>query len=181
MMFQFAKLDTAAKFYRDHGAGNDYNHVWEAVKKFLRGHSQGLFFTGPNGSGKSYVACATLNTLHEFGYSIRRATVFELMEHYKENEWRIPQMYFEVDVLLLEELGKHSDFKTDITTPVVEQLIKSRVENKKFTCYTANAGVSDIEKLHGATVVSMIKGATIPVAFPNRDWRVILNKQRIEV
>lgn len=170
---------SSISFYSQHGAGDAYGHVRDAIRHFLVGRFQSLYFYGHNGSGKSYIACALLSFLYSRGIGVRCVSVFDLIVQYKANMWTIPPEYLAVDVLLLEELGKTFDAKNDIVTPPLERLIKTREESGLRTIYTANCGLSAIEEIHGPTIVSMIKGKALPVKFPDIDWRVALNLEKI--
>lgn len=167
------------EFYYSRGATAQYAGVRKGILAFLKGEFQSLFFFGHNGSGKSHVGCAILNRLRSAGRGVRCVSVFDFFEDYKENQWVINPAFLAVEVLLLEELGKTYAAKNDILTPPLERLIKSREESGKRTIYTSNCGLSDIEAVHGATIMSMIKGKAMPVHFPDVDWRVRINLERV--
>jgi DNA replication protein DnaC len=167
------------RFYDERAAAKLYAPIKDGIHSFLRGNFQSLYLFGHNGSGKSHVACAILNRLHRFGIGVRATSVFDLFEEYRTNQWSFPPAYLECAVLLIEELGKTYVAKNDMVTPAVERLIKTRFESGKRVLFTANCKVDDLEPIHGPTIVSMIKGKAMPLKFPDIDWRVRLNLEKI--
>lgn len=174
-----ADLRTCFDFYKQHGTDRDYSVVRIAIRRFLNSEFRGLYLWGKNGSGKSYIASAVMAFLHSRNISVRRTTVFSLVEEYKANTFAVPQAYYDVDVLLLEEMGKHIEWKTDIVSPILENMLKQRFESGKRCVFTANCGVSQLESMYGATVSSMLRGFCIPAQFPQFDWRVALNSDKV--
>lgn len=156
----------------------EYQPVFDACTAFLRSERRSLFFFGKNGSGKSFTACALIQEVRvNMRASVMRVTTNDLVQQYVDEGWQMPPEYQDCRVLLLEELGKTHQFKnSDVPTPIVEGLIKFRAEANKRTIYTANCGVSDLEKIYGATVASMIRGTALPVKFPSIDLRAQGNK-----
>lgn len=134
---------------------------------------KGLFFFGRNGSGKSFMAAAVANEIEVVHKAhVMRVSVMELIDAYF-SEWRVPEEFFQVKVLVLEELNKEIPTKQGHSEAVLENLLKVRFEKGLCTIITTNSSIEQIDRRYGPTVVSVLKGRCLPVRFPEEDLREI--------
>lgn len=150
--------------------------VVEFVKSLdFKPPGSGIFMYGMNGAGKSYIAAATANTIGDlYGVRTRRASVNQVLSEYFEG-WEIPELYRQVECLVLEELNKEIPSSKGRSEAVVEDLLKDRFEKGRVTLITTNSTIEAIERRYGATVVSVLKGRCLPLKFPEVDLREFQN------
>lgn len=130
----------------------------DLIPRFLNKEFYGLFMSGVNGCGKTHAGCAILIYLAKQGIQCYRSTVVELIQDYVDNGWKVPRRYLQPPFLFLDEVGKELKVKTDLATPVLEQVLKYRAENAKSTILAANASLEELGKLYGPTLVSLVIG-----------------------
>jgi len=114
-----------------------YNEICDKVRK-----GESLILSGPNDIGKTTFACEIIKEARRYGYYgffIRAYDYIDacfLKEMYNR-EMTIPERTKEVDVLILDDLGKELG-GSDRAIGMLASLIKYRVEECKTTIITTN-------------------------------------------
>ena len=105
---------------------------------------RGLLFMGPCGVGKTHLAASILRGLVEKGFPClfyeSGALLKEIQSSYnpvsQTSESRVLEPVYEVDVLVLDELGATKP--TDWVRDTMMQIINTRYNDKKLTIFTTN-------------------------------------------
>ncbi|NLZ96331.1 MAG: ATP-binding protein [Bacteroidales bacterium] len=105
---------------------------------------EGLYFVGGNGVGKTHLAAAIALELINMGTPVIFKTAIELLEEIKKTfdsdegatEYEILQAYKNVDLLVIDDLGKESP--TDWALATLYNIINDRYENMLPIIVTTN-------------------------------------------
>lgn len=142
-----------------------------AFKSFIAGNHKGLILFGLNGSGKTYAGCKILCRAFEKGFLVYRSTFKNLLEEYTES-WKIPEKFFQVAYLFLDEIGKED--QKDLGTKVLEHLVRTRIErNNKVTILATNMTHSEFFVKYGPTIESDAMGYYVGVRLEETDRRKV--------
>lgn len=125
-----------AKEYADHFA-----------EKMISG--DGLYIEGTNGTGKTHLAAAIALQLIDAGVPVVCKTSAELLSDVKKafddstvSEAAILRAYKEVDLLIIDDLGKEQ--VTDWSISTLYNILNDRYEDMKPTIITTNFGAEDL-------------------------------------
>ena len=142
---------------------------------------RGIYFCGSNGVGKTMLASIILIEAYRHRYTGSRVTLAEYVRQYtalwniKDSDQRtyaeneFATKYKNVEFLVLEELGKELD--TKVVKPVLEDLLRYRIDNGLVTIYCSNMSVDKVQELYGNSVSSLIKGYSFPIVIDREDKR----------
>lgn len=108
-------------------------------------NNRGLVISGPVGVGKTYMLAALAKSLTTLGVSVRFVDFFQLLTHiratYSDNrsEQSVLGPLHDVDVLLIDELGKGRD--TDFEAVVLDQMVMRRYNENKVIVASTNFAI----------------------------------------
>lgn len=138
--YSFAKLDSFSNFS---GNGREtINLVAKWSREFDKTDPKGLILGGPVGVGKTYLMAAITKNFAARGLSVRFIDFFQLLSEIKaaysdsKSDQSILNPLTEVDVLLIDELGKGrcSDWELSI----IDQIIMGRYNQNKAVVASTN-------------------------------------------
>lgn len=142
-----------------------------------RGYS--LLFVGDNGVGKTMFASYLLTQAVKRGFTAYYTTLTQLDADIKrgfrdrEADQRLQAM-LESDFVAIDEVGKERSKTATIdsfTTAQFESFLKRRYDNGEPVILGSNAAHSDLCKMYGATIESMIDGRYQVVSLDPGDCR----------
>lgn len=165
LIYQDADFDTALKWIEKVSQKS-----LGRLRSFVEKQHNGLYFGGVNGCGKTYTGCAIMNLFLKKRILPFRVSQFDLVNSFKENNWKLPGNVIQPYLVFVDEIGKETDITTG--TAVLELLLKYRCENGKQTILASNLDIGRVGQLYGNTVLSMIHGYFSPVFFPEIDRRI---------
>jgi DNA replication protein DnaC len=154
--------------------GSRLREIYDKSLRVIQDKIYGLYFSGANGVGKSYLACALLrHCIDTHECSVARATAQEIIDYYFENNFQGERpRYLKADFLLIEELGREVNFKSDQKIKIIENLVKSRVDsNKRITLFTSNCEITEVKKLYSDYLFNLISSTCVTFEFPGEDLR----------
>lgn len=140
---------TLASFNNNTGNGRAFLQWllrWRKAYKPVGG--RGLVITGPIGVGKTYLLAALARDFAEQGLSVRFTDFFTLVGDLKvgfedrKAEGSQLQPLIEVDVLLVDELGKGRTNEFELA--IVDQLVHERYKQSKSIVATTNYSFEDV-------------------------------------
>lgn len=157
------------------------------VNKYLKHYENmleegvGLFLWGANGTGKTYLLTTTFKKLFKLGYSVKIISLSTLITKYASGWYdsKEKKEFFDllkrVDFLAIEEIGK--EFKSikgnenDLSTTVLDTVIRYRVQMKKPVWCTSNLAPSKLKSRYTEDVASMLKEACYIQIVSGKDKR----------
>jgi DNA replication protein DnaC len=122
-----------------------------------------LTFYGSNGNGKTYLTSIILKNAYRYRYSAQRITIASVIsltfkgDSKTDSEYDLLKRVWDVEFLVLDELGKESMSKRGNEISVIDDLMKYREEKGLPTIICTNLSLEDIKRNYGATLYSMIK------------------------
>ena len=122
------------------------------VDNFKKNEQQGLVISGPVGVGKTYLLAALAKEILSKGYSAKFVDFFQLLAEIKasfskkESEDSILQPLIDVDVLLIDELGKGRNTEFELT--IIDQIVMGRYNQDKPIIATTNYLFKDQSNQH---------------------------------
>lgn len=148
----------------------------EPVRDFMsRPGAVNLYLYGANGVGKTYLGCALLLEFIRRKIPVYRSNVFDFEQEFKNAGWRIPEHYYDVGVLFLDEVGKDMSAvggKIDVALTIVESIIRWRSDYLKPTIIASNNNIGELQARYGDSFVSIVMGSYRTVMFPVGDLRL---------
>lgn len=162
---------------------NEY--IEEIPENFER--CKGIFFYGSNGQGKTLLSSIILKEAYRRRYSCRRCTFTEYLAHYTRL-WNLSgndlfngqdsfmNNYTLAEFLVLEEIGKERD--TNLSVPVLEDLLRQREDNCLPTIICTNLTPKDFGERYGESIISLVKGNMTPIELTGSDRREKYFKER---
>jgi DNA replication protein DnaC len=148
----------------------------------------GLFLFGSNGTGKTYLASIIVKEAYRHRYTSKRCTFVNYINEYtrvwgtknKEEKEEAEGLFYNdfkaVEFLCLEELGKEID--TSISVPILEDLLRYREEHGLPIIICTNISPKDLLEKYGSSIMSLIKGNTVPIKMVGQDLRESTFKKR---
>jgi len=145
----------------------------------MRQDGIGLFLNGPNGVGKSCIVAHYGKAFRSHGQSVLYARAVELVtssiETYPMGDaWGgldLWQLAKQVDVLILDDLGKEHRSQSSYAETMIEDLLRARYERKGVTLITTNMSGPALVETYKASTLSIIKAMTISLTITGEDQR----------
>lgn len=149
-------------------------------------NGSGLLIFGPNGTGKTSAAIVIAKEARRLGASV----LFVQAEEFRQgvidktmfsDEQTLYERAKEVDMLVLDDLGKEHSGDSGYAERLFENLIRLRTSNKKVTVITTNLipKPPDDDRTKPAlsnryvpSMLELMKESMYPVNLVGRDWRV---------
>ena len=150
--------------------------------------NRGIFLYGSNGVGKTMLASIILKEAYRHRYTVRRCTFVDYMTQYtrvwsarsaeeKESaEDNLFTYYKATEFLVLEEVGKEIDSKA--AAPILEDLLRYREDKGYVTIICTNLNLDLMTERYGASIMSLLKGNTVPIRIESADKRNRTFKKR---
>jgi DNA replication protein DnaC len=154
----------------------------DVVKKYfdkiddVSSRGVGLLLYGKNGTGKTSAACFFLKEMRRRAYSTMFVEAAELKSvvfkdtPFDDNETLWERMK-EVDVLVVDDIGKGMHDNTGAFARIVDELIRHRTSNCRVTWATTNMNLSDLEETLKISTMHSLKEAMVPVRVVGSDMR----------
>jgi DNA replication protein DnaC len=136
----------------------------------------GLLLYGKNGTGKTSASCVVLKEMRRRAYSTMFVEAAELKSAvfkdigFDDNETLWERMK-EVDVLVIDDIGKGMHDNTGAFARIVDELIRHRSSNCRITWATTNMNLSDLEETLKISTMHALKEAMVPIRVSGRDLR----------
>lgn len=138
--YTFAELEDFANRTGNCPANIDRIRNWE--KSLTKTADKGLVLAGSIGVGKTFVLAALAKSLLLRGFSVKFVDFFQLITQIKasysdqKSEQALLQPLINVDVLIIDELGKGRN--TDFELTILDQLIMGRYNQNKILIASTN-------------------------------------------
>jgi DNA replication protein DnaC len=154
----------------------------KGVERFLRhidselNSGGGLILWGENGTGKTSAAIVIAKEARRRGApalfvnaeDLRRASIEKELFH---EEMTLMDRAREVDVLVIDDLGKDHRGQTGYSDTLFENLIRFRSANCRTTIVTTNLKLVRLRDRYGASMMSVMKETMTPVAAEGESLR----------
>ena len=137
----------------------------------------GLYlWSSENGTGKTSLAAVIVKESLRYGKTAfftetgrLRAQLMnkEVFEDGVSIEARIEQ----VDVLVLDDIGKEYRASSGYTENAIETLVRNRVQKLRTTVLTGNIDPRDLQKIYSADFAALLKESTVAVCIAGHDFR----------
>lgn len=142
----------------------DFRFTNEGLKKVLTGYTSHcdemyrdnicILLSGSNGVGKTYASSIILQYVYSCYYTARLLTFKDLISKTFNNE--DVDVYYNVDFLVLDELGAEVNLKSSSEKSLLEELLKQRFSKGLPTIICTNLDLNTIKTRYGNTVFSML-------------------------
>jgi DNA replication protein DnaC len=142
----------------------------------------GLLFSGTNGTGKTSAAVIIAKEAVRRG----KTSFFISAADYKEavvkdmmfdEEETVVERSKNVDILVLDDLGKEYRGASGFAEAAIDNLIRFRVQNRKSTIITTNLSGQQIKDEYGDSMASLLMEAMAKVKVDGVDWRKEATKE----
>lgn len=183
-------IDTSINDFCNYGR-KDLKKVKDFVVEYLEAINQqmplkkykGICFFGSNGTGKTMLSSIILKEAYINRFTFNRVTFLNYIKTYtaswnkpNENEIEDETAIKAVDFLCIEEIGKEIDSKINVS--ILEDLLRYREDNCLPTIICTNLSPDDLSERYGKSIMSLIKGNTVPVQIADVDRRSCTNEAR---
>lgn len=142
----------------------DFKFKNDSLKRVLTGYTSNcdamfednicILLSGSNGVGKTYASSIILQYVYSCYYSARLITFKDLITKTFNKEDVEP--YYNVDFLVLDELGAEVNLKSSSEKSLLEELLKHRFAKGLPTIICTNLDLNTIKERYGNTVFSML-------------------------
>jgi DNA replication protein DnaC len=135
--------------------GENHEKVWEK--------GRGLYLWGPNGVGKSSAAVAILKEYMRYGYSGLYVTAQELVDARMNNtelpdgSLRVWRRAEDVDILVLDDLGKEHRSESGYAVKLFDQLFRTRGAALRPTVVTSNMDWDKIAEVYKVSMAESMR------------------------
>ena len=138
---------------------------------------QDLIFTGPPGTGKTYAACGIVNHLIRNSHSAYYTTASEFLvrlrntyQHDREESERdVYEAMLEPDLLVLDEVGRHTD--SEHSSSSLFNLLDMRYREVKPTVIVTNMAKETLSEFFGPAMMSRLRQGGSMLGFHWDDLR----------
>lgn len=136
-----------------------------------------------NSTGKTALGVITLKRAMELGYSAfyirsddyKEATLSK--ELFTENQTLV-QRALDVDVLLLDDIGKEYKTKTtNYAETKIESLLRARVQAMKTTIFTGNRHPKELKDVYTNDLSELLRECMKPMNITGMNWRAVQEKK----
>lgn len=144
----------------------------------------GILMTGENGVGKTACACIVLCRAARLGYSVSYMTVQQfVISHFAAQRdrgleaWRTELL--RADFMVLDEVGKeHRKEGGGFALTELDGLIRWRYADIRPTIFCTNFTASQVKKVYGESLWSIIQDRASPLNFESGDFRKLRSRRR---
>ena len=152
------------------------NYVENAHYFINRG--MGLLFHGNKGNGKTMLAVILMKQLlANSGVDGYFTTFNNFLDNFAAG-WRddVNRRWFEkrvrnVPFLVVDDMGKEHQGRTDMAAAAVDTVFRSRTQNLLPTIITTNLSLHDFERSYSSGVMSLLSETSLTHEFTGEDWR----------
>lgn len=137
----------------------------------------GLILHGPHGTGKTLLATLLLKKLLGLGYDGYFTQFNELLDSYTSG-WRDEEerLWFtrkvrNTGVLVVDDVGKESKGRENVTSPMFDAVIRARVADAKPTIITTNYSMEQMHSGYGGAVMSLLAESSKDLEVTGKDYR----------
>lgn len=146
-------------------------------KEFVTNFDQpgkSLLMAGGSGLGKTFLSSAIAHELLEKGYTVMYLSASEFCARIQANRFgenaKEMDSYYEADLLILDDLG--TEFRTQLTSSVLGEVIDRRQRRGKKMVFSTNLGAAELEKNYSSRIISRFLGGFIFMQFVGDDIRI---------
>jgi DNA replication protein DnaC len=144
----------------------------------MRSMGAGLLLWGPNGTGKTSIGALLLKQARREGFKAMfleaaaiKTLVVDRVMYDAEAGKTVWARAFEVDFLLLDDLGKGSHDSQGFGERLVDELIRDRYANKRPTIITTNVDKSRLGEIIKPSTLHTLKGSCAQIKVAEHDYR----------
>lgn len=132
-----------------------------------------LLMMGKSGLGKTFLSSAIAHELLQRGYTVIYISAGEFAARVQANKFgdrpEELQQYYDADLLILDDLG--AEFKTQLTSSVLGEVIDRRLRSGKKMIFSTNLTTKELESNYSARIVSRFLGYFDLLYFIGKDIR----------
>ena len=150
--------------------------IFAKCKKFVAefdSSERNLLMMGSSGLGKTFLSSAIAHELLEKGYTVIYISAGEFATRVQANKFgerpEEMQQYYDADLLILDDLG--SEFKTQLTSAALGEIIDRRLRHGKKMIFSTNLSLKELENNYSARVISRFLGHFDLLRFIGKDIR----------
>ena len=144
----------------------------EFVQNFEE-EDKNLLMMGKPGLGKTFLSSAIAHELLEKGHTVIYISAGEFAARVQANKFgdrpEELQPYYDVDLLILDDLG--AEFKTQLTSSALGEIIDRRLRRGKKMIFSTNLSAKELENNYSARIVSRFLGYFDLLYFIGKDIR----------
>lgn len=140
-----------------------------------------IFFSNEFGTGKSGSAVSILEQclyyyinpyFSDCGKLIEDCCNQNITHPDKSQHWTIQDYAkYGADVLIIDDLKVGGGKWGDVTTNIIEDILKTRANNLRPTIVTTNLTMNEIKQQFGGAVQEILLANTIPTKLDDQEWR----------
>ncbi len=137
--------------------------------------SKNLLFFGNTGLGKTHLSLAIAGQVIAKGYSVMYGAAVDLFgrvekEHFTGNHTDTLDLMLDCDLLILDDLG--TEFISQFSRSVLNQVVNSRLQSRKPTILSTNFDFNQLETMYDSRITSRLIGSYKPLPFQGDDIRI---------
>lgn len=142
----------------------DYRFQDSSLEKIFKGYTEhcdamyqdciNLFITGSNASGKTLAASIILQQCFNFYYKVKMGDFKDFIA--KTFAGNDTSDYYDVEFLVIDELGAEVNLKSSAEKSLLEELLKKRFAFGYPTIICSNLSIGQLKERYGNTVASML-------------------------
>ncbi len=132
-----------------------------------------LLMLGKPGLGKTFLSSAIAHEILEKGYTVIYISAGEFAARVQANKFgdrpEEMQQYYDADLLILDDLG--AEFKTQLTSSALGEVIDRRLRRGKKMIFSTNLTAKELESNYSARIISRFLGYFDLLYFIGKDIR----------
>lgn len=146
----------------------------------------GMIISGTPGTGKTLLAVLLLKALLKQGYDGYFTQFNQMLDDYSsgwrdrsDKDWFLRRVT-NAGVLVIDDIGRESKGRENVTTPMFDQVIRSRVANARPTIITTNFTKEEMQSGYGPNVMSLLAERSIDHTLNGLDYRPRANERTVD-